>query len=351
MNPSSSKHPRSPPDSELSPMPSAKRRQTRVVANSPPGTAIGSNVSTDINQSLTSTDSNDGYWTSFTPLEPLFADYLCDWENHTHTNEAQSPSLDLGGTVDTIPLVSSLPTLQDAASQAGETARLNPIDNVSNGSSMTASPTDSPTTTLPSSCNCIQSLADTLEKVSVGDADGDIDQSKGFDDWLLYLHDGIRTCRQVLPCKFCCVCAVNSMLVITTIQQLVIMSQGLCRQLLAYRRKSRAGASVDRPRPLLLTGEICIGKYQIQGAAVHLEFMFTAISMHLKDLQQLLDQIQKEIKRGTKAFKLLSGAANDVRKASNDLRRMTIWSFFADSMTETRMTETPSNQELDDSNF
>lgn len=278
----------------------------------------------DIRHSLPSVDTEDSFWTAITPSGPALNEFLHDWDD-IHSKEPEHPNLNLDESANAPPFIFPSPEIQHTPSYSVSTAVSLINDDGFNGLVMTPPPTANPTATPADlseyrspSCGCIRSLADMLERIS-GDG-SDIDEADRFDDLLVYLRDGIKTCKQVLPCKHCSVCATNSMFVVTIVQQLATISQSLCRQLLAYQQKVKTTPTVDVP-PFLPNADIYVGKYQVQAAAVHVGCLFLIVSMHLKDLQQLLGHLRNDIKKGTKAGKLLSAAAEVVQSASSDLQQ------------------------------
>ncbi|KAL8721664.1 MAG: hypothetical protein Q9225_001713 [Loekoesia sp. 1 TL-2023] len=258
-------------------------------------------------------------WT--TPSGPVLDEFFHDF----HSKELQGLHLNLGESVNALPLVFPLPEIQDTPSYSASTA-MSVVNNDSlNGLVITPPPTANPNAIPVDSseyrnrgCGCIGSLADILERIS-GDGGNDIDEADRFDDLLVYLRDGVETCKQVLPCKHCSVCTTNSMFVVTIIQQLATISSNLCRQLLMYQQKVKTTSTVNGP-PLLLSADIYVGNYQVRAAALHLWVLFPIVSMHLKDLQQLLESLQNDLKKGTKAFKLLNAATDAVQTASTNLQ-------------------------------
>ncbi|KAL9623581.1 MAG: hypothetical protein Q9160_002037 [Pyrenula sp. 1 TL-2023] len=166
-------------------------------------------------------------------------------------------------------------------------------------------------------CNCILSLADIFESIS-SDCGSNTDGADRFDDLLVHLRDGIQACGKVLSCKYCSVCATHSMFIVTIVQQLATISQKLCLQVLAYQQKVTTPSTMDVP-VLFSNAEIHVGKYQIRATALNLGFLFPIVSMHVRDLRQLLEHLRRDIEKGTKAFKLLIAAADTVQTASSDL--------------------------------
>ena len=178
-------------------------------------------------------------------------------------------------------------------------------------------------------CDCIRSLADILERISgdVGSGSDQIDQADShFDGMLGCLHGGIDTCKQVLLCKHCSVCTTNPMFIVTITQQLAAISQDLCRQLLAYQQKVKTTTATttmsavgDDTPPLLPSAGIYVGKYQVRSAALCEDFLFGIVNVHVKDLHRLLDHLRNDVKKGTRAFKILSDATDVAKTASHGL--------------------------------
>jgi hypothetical protein len=288
-----------------------------------------------------SVDPNDSSWTPTTPSGPVFVDSLHDWGEFYSVNakDHQGLNLNLDENVNCLPIVSSLPELQTPSSSSASTAVLTANESGLDSLVMTT-PTTATSTSQDSSehrsrrCECVQSLADTLEKIG-GDSDSDsssgIDKAQSLDDSLLYLQGGVETCKRALACNHCAVCAANSMLVVTIVQQLATMSSDLCRQLLVYQQKFKTTPLADAPE-LLLNREIYVGKYQVQAAAVCLDFVHTLVSMHIRDLQRLLGHLRDRIGKRAKASKLLRDAAEDAQKAFRILQEFRIGRSYADGL-------------------
>lgn len=155
-------------------------------------------------------------------------------------------------------------------------------ENILNSLVMTPPATNATTFSMDTSdfrsaqCGCIRSLADMLERIS-GDGGSNID------DLLVYLRDGVETCKQVLPCNNCSVTTTNSMIVVTVVQQLATISQDLCLQLIKYQQKIKTASTIEVP-PHLINAEIYLGKYQVRMTALHFETVLPIVSMHIKDL-------------------------------------------------------------------
>lgn len=142
--------------------------------------AEGSGTQKETHQVLTSKDAS---WVPVTPSESLFRDYLHDWDD---TN------LDLGQSVNGLPLVFPLPEIQDTQSASRSTDCLEKKDG----------------------CRCMSCLADILERIS-GGSSGNVDDADRFDDLLIHLRDGVEMFEQVLLCQHCSVCSTISMFVMT----------------------------------------------------------------------------------------------------------------------------------------
>jgi len=103
------------------------------------------------------------------------------------------------------------------------------------------------------------------------------------------------------------------------------MSQDLCRQLLAYQQKVKTATSMTSAlpdaTPFLTPAGIYVGKYQVRSAALCEEFLFAIVNMHIQDLYRLLGHLRNDVKKGTKAFKLLSDAIDVAKRAFSDLQR------------------------------
>lgn len=266
-------------------------------------------------------DLNDGFWTSMTPSGSFFHELVHGGDDPS-SKEPQSLNLNLSEDVNTLPGVFQLPEYQDSPSQSTAIAVSITNDNPNNFV-LTPPATANPSATSEDlsgyrsrGCSCIRSMADVLERVS-GDKGSDIDESDRFDDLLVHLRDGVEACKKALSCKYCSVCTTNSMFIVTIIQQLASIAQKLCLQLLAYQQNVKTTSRSDEP--LLLGADIFVGRYQVRAEALNLGFLFPIVSIHVEDLGQLLEHLRDEVKRGTKASKLLSAAVDMVQTASSDL--------------------------------
>lgn len=168
-------------------------------------------------------------------------------------------------------------------------------------------------------CYCIGSLADTLERIS-DDCDSSTDQADNLDDLLGYMRRGIGACKQVLSCKYCSVCATHPILVVTVIQKLATMSQDLCHRLITQQQDMKTTPTRSAPC-LSPTLDIYVGSFRIPSAALGAEIMSIVVCMQLKDFHVLVSEIENDMKRGTKSFKLLGDAADRVKTVSNDLQK------------------------------
>jgi hypothetical protein len=181
-------------------MPPAKRQQTKSNADPRPATVVVSGIPTNMSQPLSSADPKDGFRTPSTPSGPVFADYPHDWDGDVHAKEPHYLNLNLGESMNALPLVSQLLELQNHSSNSVSTVGPNANDSVLNSLAMTPPMTVNPTATSPSldlseyrsrRCECVRSLADSLEKIN-GDGGSNIDIAKGFDELLLYSREGIK---------------------------------------------------------------------------------------------------------------------------------------------------------------
>ncbi|GKZ35045.1 hypothetical protein AbraIFM66950_005485 [Aspergillus brasiliensis] len=164
-------------------------------------------------------------------------------------------------------------------------------------------------------CKCIQSLADTLEKVG-GDNDqrSTIDHSERLDYLLMTLHTGVDTCTRVLDCSNCDICATNSMILMALIQQLAIRSSDLCELLLSLQDKPQRVLPDDLD-DLNPDAGVFIGRYQIQIEAVCRELVHTLAGIHFRDLRRLLARLPDLIGRKPRANKMLIEATETSEKA------------------------------------
>jgi len=278
----------------------------------------------ETSQSLSPVDFRNGFWTPIALSEPGFANHLHDWDDE-HSEEPQTLDLDLDENITAISPIFSLPELQDISEYPESAAVSNIVGDILNGLDIAPLATANPTSTSVDSsgyrgrpCECIQSLADILERIS-GDGGSDSDRPNRFDILLVHIRNGIETCNQVIPCNYCSVSTTNSMFVVTIVQQLATILQSLCQQLLPYQQKVKGRSTAESPLPSLNTS-IHVGKYEVRSAALYTEFTFSIVRLHFKEFHRLLEHLEKDIKKGTTAFKLLSDAADVARKASCDLQ-------------------------------
>ncbi|KAH8731282.1 hypothetical protein GQ44DRAFT_722910 [Phaeosphaeriaceae sp. PMI808] len=166
-------------------------------------------------------------------------------------------------------------------------------------------------------CRCISALANSLERIS-GDTGNDVDKNDCLDYLLIHLHDGIKTCKNVLSCNRCSLSTTNPMFLVTIMQQLATISQALSLQLVRCQQRGSATSSNSEFLQSLYAG-IYIGEYKVQATSLHLKFLVPIASMYLKDLQQLLERLQNNIKKGKKTFGILGAAADIVKKAYENL--------------------------------
>lgn len=277
----------------------------------------------DMSQSLPSADLKMGFWSPMTL--PLFYDDHHDWDQ-VQAREEESLGFRIDVNVDAPPSLSHFDELQGTTPpQSSSTASGSAADHVLDDLITSRPPTADPNAASVDlfkdrshRCECVRVLADILEKINRDDG-SDNDQTEHFDDLLVDFRDGIDTCKRVLPCNYCSLCTANSMFVITVIRHLVSMSQHLCRQLLTYHQKINTSSAIDVPPPSLSAG-IHVGKYAVRATTLTFEFVFTIVTMHFNDLQRLLEHLHDEIKTGTKAFKLLKAAVDDVRRVFRDLQ-------------------------------
>ncbi|KAE8366427.1 hypothetical protein BDV27DRAFT_91947 [Aspergillus caelatus] len=297
--------------------PPAKRQQTRRNTDSRSATGDALSRPVDTNQQLPPADTKDGLWTPITSSGPVLHEFLHDWDDF-HSKDSQSLDLLQGESINAIPMESTLPDSHDTSSYSPSTTA-SIIDDDSPSSLVIHPPTTVTSvdshTSRSRGCGCIRSLADILERVS-GDDGSNLDEVDHFDDLLVYLRDGVETCKQVLPCKLCCVCTTNPMFVVTIFQQLATFAQSLCCQLVMYQHKGKT-TSIHDVSPL---SDIYVGKYHVRAAALHLRLLFPIVSMHIRDLKQILELLQNDIIKGTKAYKSLRAAADVVQTAYSDLQ-------------------------------
>jgi hypothetical protein len=282
------------------------------------------NAEMGTNQSSSPVDFKDGFWTPITLSEPGFAKHLHDWDDE-HSEGPQRLNSELGDNVTAISPMFSLPELHEV-SEYPESATVSNIDNsILNGLDMAPLGANSPTVTSSGlsshrrhSCDCIQSLADILERIS-GDDSVDATGPNHFDVLLIHIRSGIETCNKVIPCSHCSVSTTNSMFVVTIVQRLASILQSLCQQLLSCKQKVERSPLLEAPVSSLNT-VIHVGKYEVRSAALYAEFTLSIVRLHFEEFHQLLEHLEKDIRKGTTASKLLSDAVDVARKASCKLQ-------------------------------
>lgn len=267
-----------------------------------------------MSQRLPLGDTRDGLWAPTTSSDPVLHEFFHDWDGF-YSKNSQSLDLCLDENTNTIQMVPTLPDNHDTSSYLPSRITNDDSPNslgIHPPTTATSLDSDAPRSR---GCGCLRSLADVLERVS-GDENSNLDEVGCFDDLLVNLRNGIETCKQVLPCKLCCVCTANPMFVVTIFQQLVNIAQSLCHQLVMYQHKGKT-TSIDDVPPL---SDIYVGKYHVQAAVLQLRLLFPIVSMHLRDLKQILEILQDDIMQGTKASRTLSAAAGVVRTVYRDLQ-------------------------------
>ncbi|KAL8928314.1 MAG: hypothetical protein Q9172_000998 [Xanthocarpia lactea] len=310
---------------------SAKRQQRRHNSNAGPAEGNVSAIQLDLSQPLSSMDLKDGFWTSGL----VFNEFLHDPKD-AHSAEPQGLERNLGESHDALPCVSISET-QGTPPYSVPTAMSIMNDNNWNNFPITPPSTANPTSTPRESpehsnqgCGCIRSLADILQRIG-GDGGSDSDEADRFDILLVHLRDGVETCKHVLPCKQCSMHTTHSMFIVTIVQQLATISQDLCLQLLTYQQQkvkdttpaTSPTSTLEMPPPpppplFLQNADIYVGRYQVRPAALRLGFLFPIVRLYLDDLKLLLQHLRNRIRKGTKACKLLSAAAEVVQTAMGD---------------------------------
>lgn len=162
-------------------------------------------------------------------------------------------------------------------------------------------------------CECIRSLANSLEEVAGDKERSRTDNTERIDYLLMSLHHGVEACNRVLACTRCTICTTNSILLVTVVQQLATRSTDLCDLLLALQDKPQTVLPDDAPDFKL--GGVFVGKYQVQIEAVCRELVHTVANIHFKDLRQLLECLPDRITKHTKAFRMLTAATEEAKKA------------------------------------
>ena len=251
--------------------------------------------------------SRDGFWTPVSLLNSDIGAHPREW-NALQMNEIHNSSLDqteFGGTsLVNFPVHELTSRAAHADMSAGRNTSGTALATL-NGQGR--------------ECNCISVLANSLERIN-GDADNDVDSSDQFDHLLVQLHDGIETCKKVKLCKRCSVYTTNSMVVVTLVQQLAAVTQTLSLQLVGCEQQLSTTSSIAEI-PQSLRADIRVGEYTIRASSLHLKFMFPVASIYFHDLQQLIEHLRDDMKKGTKTSKMLSAVADVVRKASRSLQR------------------------------
>jgi len=314
-------------ETPVRPRPKRQRRKAKPDTRPTPGAQEeGPGSPTDtMAEPLSSADLTDGFWTPVSLSDPTFVDFVHDWDDN------QSPSMDM-----TLADTSSLSLLSPSHSSP------QPHSGLTNNIFLTAPPggdlLDTDLTDYPrgggGGCDCLRALADILERIHVsgdGNSNGSNDMcdqggTQHFDDLLGHLRDGIETCMQVLPCNYCSVRTANSTLVVTVVHQLAVMSQDLCRQLLAHQQtigRAPAAALVEdcHPHTLLLSSEVYVGKYHVRSGALYVEFILAIVGAHLEDLRGLIEDLRGDVKKRSRAAKLLGDAADVATRTASELQR------------------------------
>jgi hypothetical protein len=262
----------------------------------------------DLSQPMPFANPREGFWTPATLLGSEISGGSRDWDE-LQLRDLHNPNPDHQDYENTSLMNFSLPELEDIAPREEASAG----QNLPEASSFLASQGQD------RECKCISVLANSLERINA-DTDNDVDESDQFDRLLMHLHDGIETCKKVKLCTRCSVYTTNSMVVVTLIQQLAAIAQTLSLQLVNCQQRVSTISSVVGISQSL-RADIHVGEYKVQATSLHLKFLFPIASMYLKDLQQLLEHLQDDMRKATKTFKMLSAAADVVRKAGRSLRR------------------------------
>ncbi|KAF9697212.1 hypothetical protein EKO04_005121 [Ascochyta lentis] len=268
---------------------------------------ISSGLGADLNQPMSFSNPGEGFWTPVSLLGSEISGGSREW-NGLQLKDLHNPNVDNQDYGDTSLMNFPLSELGDVAPREEASAE----QTVPAASSFVASQGQSP------GCNCISVLANSLERIN-SDTDNDVDESEQLDHLLMYLHDGIETCKKVKLCKRCSVYTTNSMVVVTLIQQLAVAAQTLSSQLVnCQQRVSKISSIVEIPQTL--RADIRVGEHKVQATSLHLKFLFPIAGMYLKDLQQLIQHLQDDMKKGPKTVKMLSAVADTVRKAGRSLQ-------------------------------
>ncbi|BCS06077.1 hypothetical protein ALUC_10458A [Aspergillus luchuensis] len=228
--------------------------------------------------------------------EPVLVNSYQDWGQFCNMNTTEHPGLNLT-LEDNLPCYPTAPLISEAHLKPSHLVSPATSDSSEVGPSVFVRNPHTPVTSQdPSknqgqSCKCIQSLADTLERVG-GDNDqrSNIDHSERLDYLLTSLHTGVDTCTRVLDCGSCDICATNSMIFMALIQQLAIRSRDLCDLLLSLQDKPQRTLP-DDPADLQPEASVFIGRYQIQIEAPRANKMLTEATETSEKASHILEGI------------------------------------------------------------
>ncbi|PWY80715.1 hypothetical protein BO70DRAFT_429735 [Aspergillus heteromorphus CBS 117.55] len=312
---------------DFSTPPSAKRQQTGHPGNDmskPTASAIASNSIPNMLHRPPPLDlSNSRPRMPITPPGAGFANSTQDWPAlyNMGNKPYQGLNINLGGIVPYPSMIPSLPMLHNPSNSSVSTVSSSTMSDETDLSDLAVT---APTNATPSNpfdyhsrrCECVRSLADTLEKISGGDIETseNIENSKQTDSLLMRLHDGVETCKRVVACVHCTVCVANSMLLVTIFQRLLKMSTDLSRHILDAQKKAKSLPPLTDSPPSPQTPDDHVSRYQIQIAAVCLRFVHTLIGMNLKHAVRLLDILRDRIGKKAKASNLLEEVIQTAQK-------------------------------------
>ncbi|PWY95399.1 hypothetical protein BO94DRAFT_531316 [Aspergillus sclerotioniger CBS 115572] len=261
-------------------------------------------------------DSNIKVQTPFT--RSPFANPYQNWDQFCEVNVADYPGLNLSldARVPCLPMMSS-----GSEFDSTPPSQPSPSTSYANARRPTSYLMTPPTATTSQGsfdsrgrlCECIRSLANSLEEVAGDKERSRTDNTERIDYLLMSLHHGVEACNRVLACTRCTICTTNSILLVAVVQQLATRSTDLCDLLLALQNKPKTVIPDDAPD--FEVGGVFVGKYQVQIEAVCRELVHTVANIHFKDLRQLLECLPDRIAEGTKAFRMMTAATEDAKKA------------------------------------
>ncbi|KAK2601499.1 hypothetical protein N8I77_010946 [Diaporthe amygdali] len=196
-----------------------------------------------------------------------------------------------------------------------------------------------------SGCQCLTTLAGILERLGRFRLGDKPKTASNLDCLLFCLGSGVSACNKVLGCKICNACQEHSILLATIAKQLAHVCNDLCGCILVHQHKIRLAAKTEAPSTssssssfpgdpssgypqpetegeTLVDGEISFGRYQIQGVEMRLRLIQNLMSLHMKDLLALLDQLLQRIGQVDGATGVLTEARKTAYTAHWMLQRL-----------------------------